>query len=319
MIALVVELPQQEALQVQAKMAADAAALAAVSHLDGTLNGWEKAAIVATQNLETNLFINSAFNETKTERSIELGFAHMTSDPDGAPTDNQFESFVKVPLNSPPANCNDAESCLGFDLSASANTPYLGARQKTIANAVRVTVSTQGAGAVFGKVAGVMGYGDIKRSAVSLVYDQQEFCVAPLAIPACALFLDTDPNHYGGESRDQEYLLDDFDPVLQSGRELIFTEASPWKPWTYHKRAFGLNRHLTYHRPPLIRYTNIPGFPNNAPNECGIAASTDPDKKYPNCRADAIFGVLGAPGKSPGDIQPISPTELADFFTATAV
>jgi hypothetical protein len=318
LIALVVEIPQQEVLQTQAKIASDSAALAAASHLDGTISGWEKAALTASHNLESNLFVNSSFQKQNTTYSIEFGFARMTSDPNGSANDNQFDSFVKVPLQTLPAGCDSALTCLNFDFLDSAHARYFGASQKSIANAVRINVTSQGAASVFGKIVGVMGYGQINKSAVSLVYDQQEYCVAPLAIPACALFLDTDPNHYGPPSIDKEYLLDDFDPILQSGRELIFTEASPWKPWTFHKRAFGLNRHLTYHRPPLINYTNIVGFPSDGPNECGIPASSDPNKKYPNCRADAIFGVLGAPGSSPGDTEAISPFDLEDYFTEFA-
>ncbi len=119
-----------------------------------------------------------------------------------------------------------------------------------IANAVRVTAELTGVRAFFGNFVGLSTFGSMSRTAVAVSDASVSAPVVPLAIPACALLLET-----SGDLGTGDYQFDtaDFVPGKQCIRELTFTEADPLGPrpagevWApFDERAEGIVRAASY-------------------------------------------------------------------------
>lgn len=281
-VAMVVDLPRRDIVSQEAQTASDAAALAAASHLDGTLVGWQDACSFAEASLGTNT-VNAALASTQAY-TISLGFYGANAQT-AEESDFEFQPLATV------------SSCSDLPVSG----VHYGMPVWALANAVRVEVTAPQMTTYFARAIGIKTLGSLTRRGTAAASTEFDRCVAPLAIPACQLMLNTDPNDVS------KYDLDEYNPALQCQRELIFTESSPWDPLPFEERGHGLIRHVQWRRPPLVRYAT-------APNECGKPASRWTWEKSVNCRADSIRGVLGIPSNDPSRSAPATPAELVAHF-----
>lgn len=240
--ALVVDLLRQQIVLRQAQNAADASAVAAARVFDGTVQNWgeaKKVAIAALrhQNVmgvaETRLQeisfddgIIDPFEETVNPNSPYRGTQASSGNLQitverGAFWEDGFHSLEGMPL----VDVSHRVSYSGRDDFSRVPMQYQ-VPVHIMANAVKVTVRVSSVPTFFAQILGISNLGTLERSSVSLSDAGIEQPVFPLAVPACALLLDTQADPRG----EPVYDTQKFEPTLQCGREVVFTEANPRGP-----------------------------------------------------------------------------------------
>jgi hypothetical protein len=162
-----------------------------------------------------------------------------------------------------------------------------------LANAVRVRVEISGIQAFFGKFVGVSSFSSMARDSIAVSDPALTYPVAPIAVPACALLLDTE----GTASITHNYDTAEFSPEAQCIRDATFTEANPLAPFnpiegmaSYDARAHGIFRSQSY--PERATKLSLP-----------------------------LHGVLGLPSSQTLDLGPnetIKPKQLVDALEKLA-
>jgi hypothetical protein len=135
---------------------------------------------------------------------------------------------------------------------------YMSMPTYTLANSVQVNVSLKHLDTTLGNIFGMLGFGKISKKATSINDTALEECVAPIAIPACSLMLDTDRNFISTNN----YLTDAYQPEAQCERELVVAEAQTEVP----AREDGIARSDSFPRPPYYKF-KLPSEPPRLNNK----------------------------------------------------
>jgi len=291
----------------------DAAALAAVAEMNGSAKGWANAKSSAVKVIQqqdihgakelqdlvldqwspdsdcggpcTNDPFDPAVNSGNfgvsgnVQVKVERGFYWYDED-EGA------EIFHSVEGNDPDMELDylditiqDSENPLPDKVAAKYGLPTF-----ILANAVRVTMTLTDVPTIIGKMLG-QTLGTVQRSAIAVSNRNPEQCVAPFAIPACSLLLNTKAT----SPDDAMIQLDGYQPGLACVRELVFTESNPEIPG----RMEGMARARVFPRPPA-RMDN-PRLLNTLMNH-------------------PIDGVFGMPGSYSSDPHETTAQDLGNFF-----
>lgn len=152
-----------------------------------------------------------------------------------------------------------------------------------IANAVRVRAELTGIRAFFGSFVGLSAFGTMGRYSVAVSDSSVSAPVLPLAIPACALLLETGDTAGAGN---YQFDTADFVPGKQCIRELMFTESDPLGPrpqgeitYPFKERAEGIARASSYdHRltPRSLPLSGVLGVPESLRPPAQGVRPTDP-------------------------------------------
>lgn len=313
--------------------AADAAALAAARRLDGTANGWRTAKRFAIKTLRqqtlsgvsADTLKNLSFKDSDVGEKDELecltlgggrSYCYINYQSNAALKDNLFVriehgvywdqggTMTFRSLESQPLEAVDEPD------DPSEQPPRVPMYHKMpvylIANAMRVTVENREIPSVFGKFLNFTGFHNTSRRSVAVASDDFEYSVAPLAIPACSLLLDTSP------SRDSKYLTLGFFPRFQCSRELLFTEADP-SNLAAEPLSEGRLRSSWYPRPPTYNETFARW---RQPDQCYNTLPAHFDGGF-NCKAVPLRGVFGVPVTDDSSaVTPATQSELLQAFSS---
>ncbi|RIL08592.1 MAG: hypothetical protein DCC75_08500, partial [Proteobacteria bacterium] len=312
-VALVIDLGRKQAAAKQIQLVSDAASLAGASKLDGTRQGWLAAKRVAISAFKQHAImgVSSAAIQQARFDDPALGSADLletdpqylmnASNPDDLeitiergiypwPDEEGKDSFVSL-------EGRDPIEAGGESLPAFSQIPvYL------LANAVKVETKLNRMAASFGKVLGFSELGTVKRSGFAARDSGLgEVPALPLAIPACALFLNGEPGTAWSSGYD--FLVDQYRPDQQCTREVIIAEANPQLSEALKD---GRLRAAQYIRPPT--YSHVSGIEDACYSE---DAPGDPAAL--NCRmAVPIYATFGLPHDAEDpDYRPASLSEIA--------
>jgi Putative Flp pilus-assembly TadE/G-like len=166
----------------------------------------------------------------------------------------------------------------------------------TLANSVQVNVSLKHLDTALGTIVGMFGFGKLTKKATSINDTALEECVAPIAIPACSLMLDTSR----GNSAVNNYLTDAYQPETQCERELVVTEAQTEIP----AREDGITRSDSFPRPPYYKFklpSEAPRLNNKAVGLKGVLGVPDLDGKGGAATASELSAHLSSLRNTGGD------------------
>jgi hypothetical protein len=268
-LSLAIDIPRKEIAGQELQRALDAAALAGANQLDGSQAGIDRAEDMVYSALRQNPIGGDSLVDDQDQLegvAIEFGF-YSAADKKFLPLNGEFYDD-----NLPTA---------------------------AITNAVHVAATTD-SDATFSRIYGFRSLGVQKRDAFAVASIDMERCVVPLALPACQLFLDQDPNNDANPEFDG-LVNETFEADKQCPREIIFTEASIWDPWLQEQRLEGYLRYHAYLKLPPTNFTTTE-------NLCGQQTG-----EHPNCLADLIPGVIGLPLDEEIDLgEAAEPADIID-------
>lgn len=316
-ISFMVNLGTQQIMAKQLQTAVEASALAGAEVMDGTPASWLRAKRVALETIRNHriqgadeipadlqlgiavdgrnpdpvdVFHTGSFGRAgNLDIIIERGFYRFNGD------SNEFE-FASLEgdgaTNPDGVFSGEVRSfAVGADVSGipdiqvdvNKKVPAVhGLPSYMVANALRVTLRLSDVSTVMGNLLGATSFNTMERSSVAVADEKLEECIAPLAIPACALLLNT--NDIDPTQDTPTHTMDGYNPDMACERELLFTEADVES----EQRIQGYTRASLYPRPPYVDQVD-PNTPPPFPANPG-----DPVPRL-NRKALPIRGVLGLP------------------------
>lgn len=302
-LAFVIDIPSEELIAKQVQAASDAAALAGASELDGTAAGFIRAKQAAVAALKGNK-IKGASQNFGDNRSFALNSGPIYNQTtDGAiyrgtsGASGNLSVTIERGLYWSSVDGSNYEFTSLED--ASTGTKF-GLPLTTFANAVQVSVRINNIDTMFAKVFGIGAYQPIGRSSKAVNDSELEREVAPFAVRACDLLLDTSPSVTHGT-----HFTENYSPAKQCERNSItfreplwdtagagpLTITPPYDLGTTGKtRRGGYYRYLEFKRPPL--YSK-----GGTGSDVCFPSGTGPGT-YVNCKALPMMGALGIPGTS---------------------
>ena len=285
----------------QAITLADATALSAVQALDRTITGWDNAPLMALRVVsQSNLnglsteFSSAAFDEgpnilvgDSLSLEIERGFYDAGGD---------FNSLEEV------------ESLYGIPRHHLANSVKVRVLKTNLATPISNALDS------LSQTVGRDSFSQISADAFAIREPESSTPVAPIGIPACYLFANTNPYE------PERYSSDTLNMPEQCGREVIarglgMHEVGPESG----SLEDGMIRSAAIPRPPLFPY-------NDTVVELGeLMESNNPDNfcynqpvygLHENCKAPPIRAYLGMPNSSHGSISDLE--ELIVAFAGSS-
>ena len=318
-LAMVVDHSKQALALTTLQRAADAAALSGAKRFNGTKTGWQDAKLAAVAALKQN-----PIHGIDTSQLAELRLDEGPSAYDGSLSFHKGSIgttsglHVQVErgvlwfdhrLDSPSTRSEDGEKNGGYRF-VSLETPIddtnlnfpQGLKGFSISNAVRVKINLESLPTTFGRLLGIDAFNDLERSAIAVTHEELQLPVAPIAIPLCALQLNTDP--YAGEG---EHTTESIDLAMQCTRQGVATEADPLRelPEVFGavdklraeneilRRREGFTRFQTFPRPSYVDYSSAKG-----PNKC---VSSTYNGRAHNCKNILLSAVMGVPSFAAGN------------------
>lgn len=290
--ALMIDVPRQEVVVQELQTAADAAALAAATQLNGTEAGWERAELAARRALQDNTVQGRPASELIAGKLQSEWFLRGTywfdSNPeDGSEPGYKFNKRVE-------------------ELYASGEQ-YMGLPAPALAQAVRVNLTLPEFKTTLGRLLHLSSVENMESTATALSNTETTQCVWPIAITACELLKRQEPGQFD-RIPENEWTVDEFNPYEQSQRELLFMEPTIYESQQiWEERGIGLFRHLKY---PAYPRAVFPG----GSSACGVGAGEEGE----NCHANFIHGILGVHADFTGDPQRstvATPQELVDYIS----
>ena len=298
-MAFVIDIPSEEVVGKQLQAASDAAALAASSELDGTSAGFIRAKKVAVAVLRQNR-IKGASHNLDGNNSFALNTGSIyNADLDGTNYSGTSGTSGNLEISIERGIYWSKEDDSGYEFNSleSVNTgKKYGLPLYLFANAVQVSIKLNNVDTSFAKLFGVDSLGPMTRISKAVNDSEVEREVAPFAIRACDLMLDTDP---GRSSTD--HFTDSYRGDLQCKRNtIIFREpnwenestdnvntTAPYRGVVGVARREGFARYLSHRRPTLYQKgpTTDTCFPDGSSGG-----------NYQNCKNLPIQGVLGITG-----------------------
>ncbi len=283
-----VDFPRRDNATAQLQAVLDSSVLTAVKQLNGTLQAIEDAREI----------IDSAITENTFDGAAEISF--------NKDEDVVFGFYSKVTCINLPTGCTSARcrACdkqpdkaeIFFFEELDPRGQYSGLPSRSLINAMKVKADVKVRGS-FTNFFNAEDTGTVSITSAATTDSTTEECVFPLAIPACHLFLNTDPNDLS------TLQLEDWSPRAQCPREIIFSESSLWDPWVYESRGYGYQR-------ALMPIDQEPVFNNKGVrNRCGML----PGERGPNCMMQPIPGILALP-RAFGDAHKTEVENLIDAF-----
>lgn len=289
-VALVVDSSREQLTMNHLQSTSDAAAIAAATQLDGTFQGWAKAKRAAVASLRANMIYGAA--EGLDTVSFDPRLITPLVDPAQIIDPNEltpkYQGTIAEVGNLRISVQRGVYWQNGFrpleePLEGELPGHFLMLPVHLIANAVQVSIHISDVPTYFASVFGFTDY-NLLASAVGLMDREIEAEVAPIAIPACSLLLNTNrsaaENSYL-ELGDAVYYAD-----KQCERQVLATEANHENP----NRTDGMTRAASYPRRPYD-YTADPALLNS--------------------RAIPVEAVLGIPGSTD---RTIDGEDLAAYF-----
>ena len=311
-VALAIDLARRQIISRHIQNAADAAALAGVNQLNGTIQGWQSAkrAAIATlrqQNIMGSGGVLSQSLEFISEGEIDQLEPELSKYRSTKTTVGNLNIEIKRGIYFAKTGSFAFESLEGRPLEA-VRKPVEGFYRipfkynfpvHQLANSIQVSITMNNVKTMLADVMGIFDSGPLTRQAVALSNAQLEEIAAPFAIPACGLLLDQDPYEAA------KYESTSYQASQQCRRELVFTEANPRGEYR-SQRLQGLIRADSYPRPPSFAY-------GGGESICGAKLLGE----GPNCKAIPIRGVLGIASAVPSD-EPATPQEVRAAFNQMA-
>lgn len=225
-VALVLDNNREQYSAVSIQNAADAAALAAVSQLDGSLSGWLASKRSAIHTLERNP-IFGASDDYGSSLALEDGFL------DPYETDDNFKgseadlSSIEIKVERGAywfkenkwtfVSFEDAEE---DDPNDPTRRLMQGVDSYLLANAIKIEIRLKGLKIAIGDAIGMRRSSGTKRHAIAVTdVDNLEDCIFPAAIMACDRMFSLDSS--------APYTDRDFAPEKQCNRQVFITETNP--------------------------------------------------------------------------------------------
>jgi hypothetical protein len=329
-LAMVVDHSKQSLSLDTLQRSADAAALSGAKRFTGTIIGWQEAKQAAVLALKQNPVLGihpdqvaqlrlsegpSAFNKHGSihQGSIgKIGNLNVTVERGVLWHDNSLKAPKSGLFPDGKAGGYRFISLEGVDTEGVPIPP--GLEGYLYSNAVRVTLQLDSLATSFGNVMGVLGFQNLRRSAIAVTHEDLEVTISGIAIPACALQVNDDP--YATPDKQQ---LDFINFSAACARQGIAAEADPKRELQgfrgnflerlhndeIQRRREGLARFESYIRPFYAEYT---------PGEKGVSIcyTGTKDGYRHNCKYIPLYGILGVPSTVPGETA--SAHQVAEAF-----
>lgn len=327
-LSLVVDLSREEISIDDLQIAAEAASLAGAKSLDGTELGWRNAKRAVIAALKQNTIYGSLTRlNPDNNPQIRFDIGEVIDEYErinnSSPRYHYHQGrignlLVKMERgvywhSSEPNNDNPAgylftgleEQPLQTSGVSESRPMILNVPVHLLANAVKVTITLDSLATTFGRVLKQNSFDDLSRSAIAVFDTRTSECVVPIAIPACALLLDTDPNN------SENYNVQKFDASAQCERETVATESNPYSGGSrsffenVEAKIEGRLRSASY---PLLPDAKYRGGENTC-FDSGLKG------RRPNCKAIPLNAMLGTVSETPST-DPAQANDVISQFQA---